>query len=214
MSFPLPPAFAEHPTEELLEEYCFGRVGEPALAHLEEHLFVCDGCQDKLEEVDAYIALMKNATSAWVRCHDRTITEIGPRRRSLTWQRAVLGASLAAGLACILVLGGRGSFHPGPSAPSIVRLVAMRGGEFEGLASAPAGKPLQLTLDRSSLAPHAGYRMEIVNQEGHQVWIGVPEVDGAALSARVARGPQPGVYWVRLYSESGELLREFGMRIE
>src|SRR5713226_1155979 len=50
-----------HPTEDLLEEYGFGRVCDPTLAVLEEHLLVCAACQTKLEELDKYAAFMKTA---------------------------------------------------------------------------------------------------------------------------------------------------------
>ncbi len=219
MSFPLLPASAAHPTEELLEEYCFSRVGGPALACLEEHLLVCVDCQGRLEEAEACIALIKNATSAWERDHDGLKTGPGPRARFPRGRGAFIGAALAAGLACVLLPGGRSSslVKPNgvnPNGPSTVKLMAMRGGEFDGLASAPAGRALDLKLDRNSLPPQGGYRLEMVNQEGRRVWSGVPETDGAALSAHITKSPQPGVYWLRLYSGGGELLREFGMRVE
>ena len=50
-----------HPAEEILEEYGFGRVLEPALTPLEEHLLVCVACQAKLEDLDECAALMKMA---------------------------------------------------------------------------------------------------------------------------------------------------------
>lgn len=214
MSFPLLPASAVHPTEELLEEYSFGRVREPALACLEEHLLACADCQDKLKEVEVCIALIKNATSAWERDYHGMNTRFRAEERFLHSRGALVGAALAAGLACVVLLGGYSSSPVEPNGPSTVKLMAMRGGEFGGLASAPAGRALDLKLDRTSLPPEASYRMEMVNQEGSRVWSGVAQADGAALSAHIAKSLRPGVYWIRLYSGGGELLREFGMRVK
>lgn len=214
MSSPLLPASAVHPTEELLEEYSFGRVCGPSLARLEEHLLVCADCQDQLKEVEACIALIKNATSAWERDYHGMNTPLGARAKFPHWRGALIGAALAAGLACVVLLGGHPFSPDDPNRPSTVKLMAMRGGEFGGLASAPAGRALDLKMDRNSLPPEASYRMEMVNPEGGLVWSGVAQADGAALSAHITKSPRPGVYWIRLYSGDGELLREFGMRVE
>ena len=214
MSFPLLSESAGHLTEDLLEEYLFGRVGEPELARLEEHLFVCLSCQNKLEELDTCIALIKYGTSAWERDQKLSGAKLLPWPRMSFGRGAFLGAALAVGLACAVVLGGRTFSHHQPAAPSTVKLMAMRGGASDGLAQAPAGRPLELTLDSNTLTPQAGYRLEIVNQEGREIWSGVPVAAGATLSALITKSPRPGVYWIRLYSAGGELLREFGMRVE
>jgi anti-sigma factor RsiW len=48
-----------HPTEEILEEYVFGRLAEPQIQALEGHLLVCCACQDALAEADDTIAAFK-----------------------------------------------------------------------------------------------------------------------------------------------------------
>jgi hypothetical protein len=57
MSLDTLPSVPVHPTEDLLEEYSFGRVLEPALAPLEEHLLDCTLCQERLLAVDEYTRL-------------------------------------------------------------------------------------------------------------------------------------------------------------
>jgi hypothetical protein len=220
MSFPLPPEFSVHPTEELLEEYRFARVCEPALEILEAHLLVCVPCQNKLEEVDTCIDLIKIAARvleqdrAWEREQELSNAKPSSWMRILPGRRAFLGTTLAAGLACIMLLGGRTFSQTKPAIPRAVRLVAMRGGEIDGLAPAHSGGPLELIVDSNTLPPKAGYRLEMVNQSGHEIWSGVPAVAGTTLSAHITESPRPGVYWIRLYSSRGELLREFGMRVE
>ncbi len=77
MSLDTLPSVPVHPTEDLLEEYSFGRVVEPELAPLEEHLLDCTLCQDRLLAVDEYTALMKAGIAASER--EREVTQAAPR---------------------------------------------------------------------------------------------------------------------------------------
>ena len=80
-------------------------------------------------------------------------------------------------------------------------LDAYRGGTSE----APAGKPLDLKIDLKDVPPAAGYRVEIVDATGQRVWFG-------GTPALVTQGLIPGIYWVRLSTDSGDLVREYGLR--
>lgn len=229
MSFQLLPKIPAHPTEEILEEYIFGRVYEPALAALEEHLLVCVPCQVKLEELEDYVALMKSATSAWDQDREAFragyVPEWGISKRfaipAVSGLRVLKAAGLTAALAgAAFFATTHAPWHARPVPPAAsVKLMAMRGGgakdgTADGLAEAPSGKPLDLTIDGANLPPATGYRLEVVNQSGHEIWKGAAAVTGTQLSAQIPAGPRPGVYWVRLYSSSGEFLREFGMRLQ
>ncbi len=234
MSFELLPQVPAHPAEELLEEYIFGRVCEPALTALEEHLLVCVPCQIKLKELDDYTALMKSATSAWEQDREAfragSVPGLGISRRftipKIPGPGVLLpGVLLAAGLTAVVasaVFSGSAHipWHWQPVSPAAsVELMAMRGGNAkggptDGLAQAPSGIPLDLAIDGANLPPAPGYRLEVVNQSGHEIWSGAAIVTGTNLSAHIAAGPRSGVYWVRLYSSSGDFLREFGMRLQ
>jgi len=50
-----------HPSEDILEEYVFGRLPEVLTARAEEHLLICPACQDALEQTDRFISAMKVA---------------------------------------------------------------------------------------------------------------------------------------------------------
>ncbi len=52
---------AEHPTDEVLEQYSLGQLPEPRSISLEEHLFTCKSCQDRLQQADEYVAAMRTA---------------------------------------------------------------------------------------------------------------------------------------------------------
>ncbi len=50
--------------EDLLETYAWGRLSEPESASLEEHLLLCAGCQNRLEQLDDYLRVATAAAAA------------------------------------------------------------------------------------------------------------------------------------------------------
>jgi hypothetical protein len=200
-----------HPTEDLLEEYSFGRVVEPALAPLEEHLLECTLCQDRLLAVDEYTALMKAGIAAIEK--EGEITRPSPRF-------AMHGAPVVFAAAVMLVLVGVAigwRLQPSAAVASgsamTVQLTALRGGDGDGVARAPFGRPLDLTVDRTDLPAASAYRLEVVSSSGRSLWSGAAQVEPQSLSARVTTRLALGAYWVRLYSDD-QLRREFGLRVE
>ena len=200
-----------HPTEDLLEEYSFGRVVEPELAPLEEHLLNCTLCQDRLLAVDEYTALMKAGIAAIER--EREAARAAPRF-------AIPSAPVVFAVAAMLVLVGvvlswrlQLSSPVASASTMTVKLMALRGGDGDGVARARFGRPLDLTVDRTDLPASSAYRLEVVNSSGRPLWSGAAQVEPQSLSARVTRRLARGVYWVRLYSDR-QLRREFGLRVE
>ncbi len=214
MSLDTLPSVPVHPSEDLLEEYSFGRVLEPALAPLEEHLLDCTLCQARLLAVDEYTALMKAGIAAMERERD-----VRPSLRFALPRMPGYPVVFAAAVMMVLVgvtLGWRAQ----PSSPaavayaaSAVKLTALRGGDGEGVARAPFGHPLELTVDRSDLPAAGPYRLEVVSSTGFPLWSGAAQIAPRNLSARVTTRLALGAYWVRLYS-GDQLRREFGLRIE
>jgi anti-sigma factor RsiW len=51
--------FVEHISEDLLELYSLGRLEEPQLAPVEEHLLICHDCLDRVEQMDEYVAALR-----------------------------------------------------------------------------------------------------------------------------------------------------------
>ena len=86
--------------------------------------------------------------------------------------------------------------------PQDVVLDAYRGAASE----APAGQPLDLKIDLKDLPQAAGYRVEVVDATGRRVWSG-------GTPARLTKGLSPGLYWVRLSTNTGEPLREYGISV-
>jgi len=203
-------SFQSHASEETLEGYSQGTLGEAELAAFEEHLLVCPLCQDRLAETDAFIRAMREAAQD---------LQAGPpvgagllakmNLPSRIWAPVLAGLAVALG-----VLGwwnlGRGAGGP----PVAVALQSVRGGEDLPGAQAPSGRPLLLRLDLTGIPGSASYKLEVVNAQGRTVRGTSLHHTGASPEVTLTK-LEPGQYWVRLYSQpQGELLREFGLRVK
>jgi hypothetical protein len=202
-----------HPTEELLEEYIFGRVRDPVLAVLEEHLLLCDSCQATLHDLEEYACLMKAGLASFeASAKERQSDLFSPLHvpSRFSWTGIVLVCALL--LAILATTVPRRSQR---TAGATVQLAALRGGEDGGLAGGPANRPLDFSIDATSLPPALGYRLELVDPSGRILWAEAAQQTGPKLSAHFARGADSGVYWVRLYSSGDDqLLREFGLQLQ
>jgi hypothetical protein len=233
MSTDARPSVLVHATEELLEEYSFGRIREPQLGWLEEHLLICPRCQSELDDIEEYKAFMKAGLASFeserLAAAGRWDFPTGPdspahlasglgRAFSLhfVWRGMLTKNLLAAALP--LVLTGTAVILRMQSPPvamgpvATIKLIALRGGEGD-VARAPSGRPLDLAFDRTDLPVDLSYRAEVVNSSGRQMWRGSVRIAEQHLSIRVDRPLGTGMYWVRLYSSSGQLLREFGLNV-
>ena len=54
-------SFTDHPTDALLEQYAIGKLDEPDLGFVEEHLLVCEQCRDRLTEQDDFVRATRAA---------------------------------------------------------------------------------------------------------------------------------------------------------
>ena len=198
------PALARHVSEENLERYCLNSLAEPELARAEEHLLVCHACQDRLEETEQYIRAVQAAA-----CEAR-------RRQArgwFTWRAFTRPVwTLAAVAATVLLAVGLQQPH-GVPAPAAVALEATRG-PAAPFAKAPAGHPLALHLDVAGLPGLPSYRAEVVTGTGRRVWAGPAGLQAGRAAVNLPSALPRGRYYVRLYSPSFELLREFGLVIE
>jgi len=204
--------FDSHPSEDFLEEYAFDRLSEPDCAAFEEHLLVCPRCQHNLRQTDEYIFLMKQGAMEWQSDKASRATA----SRSVVW-RSSIAAVLGAGAvtAALAVAIPHYSWQSSPST-SPVELVALRGGEGPAMARARSGAPIGIMIDTADLDNRHGLRVAVVDANGKPVWTGDARepAAGTRISARIDTRLRAGVYWIRLYSAGGELLREFGLRLE
>lgn len=196
---PLSPATA-HLTEEMLEEYRFGRLSQGDVDALEEHLLICLQCCETLKKIDEFASA--------VRMYATLPASAAVGRPA--WARGVgMGAIIAAaalGLTVAAIHPASRSAHRAP----VVPLTTFRGGDG---ATIPAQSDAILSLDLAGLTPEGAYRVQIVDGQGEQVWTGQSRALDGELKVRVSSGLRPGAYWIRLYSQD-ELVREFGLRAQ
>jgi anti-sigma factor RsiW len=50
-----------HPDEEALESYVMGKTRGAKRARIEEHLLVCEECQDRVAELEAFVGAIRDA---------------------------------------------------------------------------------------------------------------------------------------------------------
>jgi hypothetical protein len=188
-----------HFEEEVLESYSRGTLSGKSLVRLEEHLLTCEACRQRLEQNDEYVLAMRTALAAG---HSTP----QPAFNFLTfWRPALLFAAVLA-LAVVFVIR-RGPAPNGVETPVAVSLQALRGPSVS--AEAPAGRVLLLTPDVSGLRESPWFRLEIVGATGDSLWSGRVSQPRFQTQAPALR---TGDYFVRVYSSSGELLREYGLK--
>ena len=190
-----------HVDAEDLERYSMGTSPLEATPFIEEHLLTCDSCRNRLRETDAYLLAMRTSSQQFRR------DEIAAKRRE--WRIPVwfpVMATVACGIV-LVVATPRFIRPPGPAVA--VSLTALRS---DGAGnSAPSGRELMLHPDLTGLAEDSSYRLEIVDRTGHAVRQGTLT---RAQDGIQVRGLGAGLYFVRVYLPAGELLREYGLRIQ
>jgi len=194
----------DHQTDEQLELYALGRLPEPQVAVLEEHLLICPVCRDRLDEADAFAIAMRDAISGE--------PEEAKRTDWFGWLHRTGGLAWAGGFAVLLIAGGLYLHQNGGQAGRKVlapvaslQLAAIRG---EAPTVAPASET-DLTL--TDVRAEAGMRVDVVDGTGNRVWTGGFADAGATV--KLGRQLNPGDYFVRLYDGTGKLLHEYGFSV-
>lgn len=191
--------YGSHVEEELLEQYSVGCLVQSEVARVEEHVLLCESCQEKLDLIDSWVRSVRRA-GAQLPAEPKSIWQF--------WKLPQFVPALAATVFLVFAAGvGLQMTKKGAVAPFAIALEATRG---ESVASVPAGKPLLIQPGLEGLPRFSQYRLEIVDQSGHPVRTAALEAGsgdaGTSIPAIAA-----GVYFVRVYSPSGELLREYGI---
>jgi hypothetical protein len=187
-----------HPDDSQIEAYCLGKIPEHEAAGLEEHLLVCESCQQRVAEGDAYIKSMRNAGAQF------RSKEAKPR---MAWKAAglvpVLGVALVVAGVSTYVYSQRAV---GPRVS--VALEVTRGGP--AITQAPAGRSLLLSPDLAGLPELALYRLEMVDRNGKRVF----QQEFAIGKTIEVPAQSAGTYFIRLYTSEGALLREFALDLQ
>jgi len=198
------PGESSHPghlDEDVIEQYCFGRLEEEAAATVEEHLLLCESCQARVTQLDQFLLALRAAAAT----RDRR----EPERARPSWYSWPALAGAAALVMLVVVIAPLASRH-GPA--QRVELNAFRG--MDQLSSvAQAGRPLDLRVDLTGVSAAEVKTIAVVNERGAPIVRSSVEI----LDGRARLFHQPGLpegqYWVRLEDAAGEILRETGLRI-
>jgi hypothetical protein len=182
-----------HMDAEELERYSLGNTSPEETACLEEHLLVCEQCRAKVDETDRFAHGMKSATAE--------LEQEGARpRRSLI---PILAAAACLLLAATFAL----RWQSDHGSAVAVDLAVTRG---DSSTAAPQGRTLQLRPDLTGLPPLGSYFLEMVDHTGRRMWRGVLASSQAAVTVP---GQPAGAYFVRIYTPTGELLREYALGV-
>src|SRR5947207_3251573 len=89
-----------HQSEEQLELYSFGRLSEPDVAAVEEHLLVCASCRARLDEGEVFALALRQAIASEPVTAARKERFAWLRRPAMPWLWAsgFVALMLAAGL--------------------------------------------------------------------------------------------------------------------
>jgi hypothetical protein len=189
-----------HQTDERLELFALGRLPEPWVAEVEEHLLVCAACQERVDDLEAYALAMQQAISTEPAESSRWFSwfqQSWPKMPVLAWA----GGLATILLAVTLYL----QFTPHLAPLASLQLTAMRG----AMPSVQQSRETDITL--ADAPSGAALRAEIVDAAGSTVWRGSvePSIHKIALTRRLA----PGNYFVRLFDDGSKLLHEYGFQV-
>ena len=190
-----------HMLAEEIERYSAGTASEGETERWDEHLLVCGECRQLVSEQDDYHAAMRSAA--------RKLGSAAKERVPRSWRWFPVWLPATAALAVVVLCAAlwlpRWNRTPAPFA---VTLSTARGPAIA--ANAPARTPLSLTADLTGLPAQSSYRLEVVDAVGRRVWRG--SVAGDARKTALP-GLGSGIYFARVYSPEGGLLREYELRI-
>ena len=193
-----------HPDETVLELYCMEKLDGPKLEAFEEHVLLCEGCQDRVTATDSYLLAMKAALS---RPAEKTLAERWDIQRFFQMPAPVwaTAAVAVAGVGGFLVTRNLTT----PTVPVAIALTATRGGSTP--VAIPSG-PLDLDLDARDLAPSGAYRVQLVDGSGIEVWSSSSNASNGHVHALIKQRLTPGQYYVRIADPTGAQ-REFALRL-
>jgi hypothetical protein len=201
---------SDHASDEALEQYAMHSLAEPVLAEIEEHLLVCSRCQEQLNDIEAYVSAMHDAAQRLDQSDEsrkRFLTRVSEAFtfRKLAWAMAAVSVVF---VVFALRLTMKTAQSPQPFA---LTLVTSRGSE---VPHAPSGRPIDLSLDITGLPLFPAYSVEVVDEGGRVRSKSSTSEGQARVRTSLPDNFRAGTYFIRLYSPSRELLREYGLHID
>lgn len=200
-----------HLEESEIEQYSMGILPQERMDPFEDHYLACEACQDRLLEAEAYVNAMRSVSPKLREAAESRWRAFLAKIFGSGW-RPVWVAVFGMGVVALAILRVR------PERERVMETVAVllqssRGVEGLAAAKAPTGKHLLIQMDITELAAFPSYRLEVVDRTGQQVMEAAAHSESGKITQLIAKGLPAGQYFVRLYSPSGELLREFSLGV-
>ena len=206
----------QHFADDLLEKYSIGHLPDEQVPAMEEHLFVCSDCQQRLSSIDEYVQVVKTAAAELERAKtarkpsftDALVGRFWPIPKPV-WALGLTLASLA------VVLGVLSPWQVRQRRQTELTLSASRG-DVSLMPHAGSHDEIQLKIDTARIAPAPVYQLYLVNANGAKVWNGT--FSPQATHEIVAKVPalRSGQYWVRIYRATDLVnsLQEYGFLVD
>ena len=192
------------PGADNLDHYCNGSISSPLeIRAIESHLLVCKSCQLKLEELDVFVATLRES-ELFLKC---ATPPPEARRRLLP---ASLYPLASFGLIFALVVLFLTIRVQDPLTSS--RHLSLTSTRSAGVDTYLAAEALTLDIDSPASITRSPYSLRLLSSDGF-ILKSTPQKHTPVLSLPL--GLPPGQYWVQLLvSESPEPLREYGVLVK
>jgi len=187
-----------HESEDRLELYALHRLPDSEVERVENHLLICNGCRDRLEEVSAFAFSMRQTLS------DEPVTESNTR-----WFGRWLGRSFAVMVLVAGIYRISADAHVVPVAS--LQLTALRGSDVKTVVRARE-------LDLAFTDAPASSRLDIVDVDNVTVWTGTlrpvaERAEARIAQARITQVLSPGEYFARVYTGARQPLHEYQFKV-
>ncbi|MBS1985079.1 MAG: hypothetical protein JST16_12995 [Bdellovibrionales bacterium] len=206
--------YESHIEENSLELYAMGRLPEEQTCSLEEHLLLCEDCQDRLAQFDEFLRAFRHVTQR------SPEPELNPWHRFREAIGAVFsmrpmyafGAVATAALALVILVPREqqtlGTYQ--------VALESTRSASNPAVASVPPQHKLDLKLDLRGVPKKDRYQVTIADAEGETVFTASAEPQNQQLPVSTDKGLRAGQYWVRVSEPAAPhaLLREYSLTVK
>lgn len=201
---PLFPRFSdahEHPSDDALEMYSLSRLSGAELDAVDDHLFRCARCQERVSLEEEYLRAVKLGLQA--------MNEVEkPASRPWLTRALSIAASLLIGAISLTWW----TLHPIASvSPAVLTLTPLR------TAASPITvrphQPLAIRIPREGLTTDGPFRVDIVRADNQPAWTGPATASTTQLEIHLAHGLPPGHYWVRLQDPATQVA-EMSLTVE
>lgn len=196
--------FNGHATAEQLEEYSFGRLGENQLERIEEHLLVCQRCQEELEALDSFRSNLRAAMESPAR-----EIPVQASRRQPRWGSGAFSTPwAAAAMLGVLTLGVGVAWQQvsGPDRTVVLELDAQRGVETSAL---DRDATVEMRLANSGIADGEAATIEVIDATGAILSSQEASWQADKLVVTAERGLSERARYLRVRDSQGRLVREY-----